>query len=60
MNSKKITKEALLEWCEKNMVAHTDWTGTRVETLDRMSTVEEFVNRMYQGINSQNSYVENF
>ena len=60
MNSKKITKEALLEWCEKNMVAHTDWTGTRVETLDRIPMVEEFVNRMYQGINSQNSYVENF
>lgn len=29
------------------MVVHNDWTGHRVETIDTMESVEEFVNKLY-------------
>jgi hypothetical protein len=50
MNSYRTSKEIILEWCEKNMSTHTDWTGTRVETKHRCEDVEEFVNRLFEHI----------
>lgn len=47
-NSIRITKESLREWCEENMNTHTDWTGTRVETVNKMESVEDFVNALYE------------
>lgn len=40
-------KEILKEWCEQNLSTHTDWTGTRVETKKSCSSVEEFVDKLY-------------
>lgn len=37
----------LEEWCEKNMHAHTDWVGTRVETVNEMESVDEFVDKLW-------------
>lgn len=37
----------LEEWCEKNMHAHTDWTGTRVETVNKMESIDEFVDKLW-------------
>ena len=47
--SKSVTtyKKILKEWCEKNMSTHTDWTGTRVETKNTCSTIDEFVNKLW-------------
>ena len=55
MNSYRTSKEIIREWCEKNMSAHTDWTGTRVETKHRCENVEEFVNRLFEYI-EENSW----
>ena len=46
MNSFRISKEAILDFCEKEMSTHTDWTGTRVETKHECSSIEEFVNKL--------------
>lgn len=56
MNSYRTSKEIILEWCEKNMSTHTDWTGTRVETKHRCEDVEEFVNRLFEHI-EENSWI---
>lgn len=48
MDSIRITKEILKEWCEKNMDTHTDWTGTRVETKNDCNSVDDFVDKLYE------------
>jgi hypothetical protein len=48
MDSIRITKDILKEWCEQNMVTHTDWTGTRVETKDNCNSVDDFVDRLFE------------
>jgi hypothetical protein len=47
MDSIRITKEILKEWCEQNMATHTDWTGTRVETKNKCNSVDDFVDKLY-------------
>lgn len=41
------SKEILKEWCEKNLSTHTDWTGTRVETKCQCTSVDEFVDNLF-------------
>jgi hypothetical protein len=48
MDSIRITKEILKEWCEQNMATHTDWTGTRVETKNKCNSVDDFVDKLYK------------
>lgn len=50
-----ISKKELSEWCYKNMSTHTDWTGTRVETIDKMESVKEFVNKLYNDLKKKNN-----
>lgn len=42
-----ISKKDLYEWCNNHMDVHSDWTGKRVETIDKMESVEDFVNKLY-------------
>ena len=42
-----ISKKDLQEWCNKHMDIHMDWTGCRVETVSKMYSVEEFVDKLY-------------
>jgi hypothetical protein len=48
MESIRTSKEILKEWVEKNMVTHTDWAGTRVETRYRCNSIDEFVDNLYE------------
>lgn len=36
-------KELIIEFCKNNLHTHTDWTGTRVETIDKCESVENFI-----------------
>lgn len=47
METTQITKDLLKKWCEKNMSAHTDWTGTRVETINACPSINEFVDKLW-------------
>ena len=48
MGSIRTTKEILKEWCERNLDTHTDWVGTRVETVNEMESIDEFVDKLYE------------
>ena len=48
MDSIRTSKEILKEWCERNLDTHTDWVGTRVETVNEMESIDEFVNKLYE------------
>ena len=48
MDSIRTTIEILKEWCERNLDTHTDWVGTRVETVNEMESIDEFVDKLYE------------
>ena len=48
MDKIRTTKEILKEWCERNLDTHTDWVGTRVETVNEMESIDEFVDKLYE------------
>lgn len=43
-------KELIIEFCKNNLHTHTDWTGTRVETINKCESVEKFVNSLFNYI----------
>ena len=48
MKSIRTSKEILKEWIEANMNTHTDWTGTRVETIKNCGSIDEMVDKLYE------------
>ena len=46
MESFRTSAEVILDFCKENMSTHTDWTGTRVETKYKCSSVEEFAKKL--------------
>lgn len=38
-------KELIIEFCKNNLHTHTDWMGTRIETIDECDSVEKFINK---------------
>lgn len=58
METIQITRHILEEWCEKNMNAHTDWTGTRVETVDTCSSVYEFIDKLWDYLEDESDKMD--
>lgn len=54
----QISKYILEEWCEKNMNAHSDWTGTRVETINTCSTINEFVDKLWNYLEEESDRMD--
>ena len=48
----------LEEWCEKNMHAHTDWTGTRVETNNTCLFISEFVDKLWNYLEEESDRMD--
>ena len=48
MESIKTSKEILKEWVEAKMRTHTDWTGTRVETIHKCDSIDKFIDNLYE------------
>ena len=47
MDSVVISKKKLKDWCDRHMDTHTDWVGTRVETVNECESIDEFVDKLY-------------
>lgn len=43
----QITKHILNKWIDEHLSAHSDWTGTRVETIDTCSSLDEFLDKLW-------------
>ena len=44
MDSFRTNKEIIMDFCQKNLITHTDWHGTKwVETRYECESVEKFV-----------------
>ena len=58
MNRIQITKYILEEWCEKNMNVHTDWTGSRVETIDTCDSLDKFVDKLWNYLEDESNKMD--
>ena len=54
----QITKHILEEWCEKNMHAHTDRTGTRVETINTCLSIDEFIDKLWNYLEEESNRID--
>jgi hypothetical protein len=54
----QINKNMLEEWCEKNMNVHTDWTGTRVETINTCLSIDEFVDKLWDYLEEESNRMD--
>ena len=54
----QTNKHILKEWCEKNMNAHTDWTGTRVETNNTCLFISEFVDKLWDYLEEESDRID--
>ncbi len=54
----QITKHILSEWCERNLDTHTDWVGTRVETVNEMESIEEFVDKLWDYLEEESNRMD--
>jgi len=58
MNRIQITKYILEEWCERNLDTHTDWVGTRVETVNEMESIDEFVDKLWNYLEKESNRMD--
>ena len=54
----QINKNMLEEWCEMNMHAHTDWTGTRIETNTTCLFISEFVDKLWNYLEEESDKMD--
>lgn len=54
----QITKHILSEWCERNLDTHTDWVGTRVETVNEMESIGEFVDKLWDYLEEESNRMD--
>lgn len=52
--NKRILKESI----KRLMNVHTDWTGTRVETVNEMESVDEFVDRLWDYLEEESDRMD--
>ena len=57
----RVNEEIIRKWCEDHLATHTDWTGTRVETKHKCSSVDDFIKMLMIHIedNQQNTIAKN-
>lgn len=58
MSRIQITKHILEEWCERNVHTHTDWTGTRVETINTCLSVDEFADKLWNYLEEESDKLD--
>ena len=58
MSTIQTNKYILEEWCERNLDTHTDWTGTRVETVNKMESIDEFVDKLWKYLEEESNRMD--
>ena len=58
METIQVSKGLLKKWCKRNMATHTDWTGTRVETIEACPTIDEFVNKLWNYLEEESNKMD--
>jgi hypothetical protein len=58
MNRIQTEKQDLKTWCKRNMTTHTDWTGTRVETINVYSSIDEFVDDLWDYLEGESNRMD--
>lgn len=45
-----MNKEKIAQWFLENFDTHTDWTGTRVETIEHYQSVKEVIDKFFRNL----------
>ena len=51
-------KSILKKWCKRNMSTHTDWMGTRVETINSCRSIDEFVDKLWDYLEDESDKMD--
>jgi hypothetical protein len=57
METIQVSKDLLKKWCKRNMATHTDWTGTRVETINACPSINEFVDKLWAYLEEESNKI---
>jgi hypothetical protein len=54
----QTNKSILKKWCKRNMATHSDWTGTRVETINACSSIDDFVDKLWNYLEEESDRMD--
>lgn len=58
MKTIQTRKHILKKWCKRNMATHSDWTGTRVETINACSSIDDFVDKLWNYLEEESDRMD--
>lgn len=58
MKTIQVSKDLLKKWCKRNMTTHTDWTGSRVETIDTCDSLDKFVDKLWAYLEQESAKMD--
>lgn len=53
----KTTKHILNKWVDKHLSTHSDWTGTRVETIDNCDSLDNFLESLWNYLEEESNKI---
>lgn len=54
----QITKHILNKWIDEHLSTHSDWTGTRVETINTCDSLDEFVDKLWNYLEEESNKMD--
>ena len=54
----QITKHILNKWIDEHLSVHSDWTGSRVETINTCSSIDEFVDKLWDYLEEESNRLD--
>jgi hypothetical protein len=54
----QITKHILNKWIDEHLSTHSDWTGTRVETINTCNSLDEFVDKLWDYLEDESNKMD--
>lgn len=58
MKTIQITKQILNEWIDEHLSTHSDWTGTRVETINTCDSLDEFLELLWNYLEEESDKMD--
>lgn len=54
----RITKHILNKWIDKHLSAHSDWAGTRIETINTCDSLDEFLESLWNYLEEESNKMD--
>lgn len=54
----QITKHILNKWIDEYLSVHSDWTGSRIETINTCDSLDEFVDKLWNYLEEESDRMD--